>query len=132
MENLHAKAVFYVADGERSLSFYTDSLGFSLDWNYAPHGRPFVFQVSMLGFQLILNEVEDWTKERAGRGRVFIGIEHDQLEAFRQHVENNDIQTEVVPWGEPTVLVCDPDGTWITFWLPAEERKALKLGRSWP
>lgn len=39
MDDLHARAVFHVEDGERSLSFYTESLGFSLDWNYAPEGR---------------------------------------------------------------------------------------------
>lgn len=66
MNNLHARTVFYVEDGERSLRYYTESLGFSLDWNYAPDGRAFVFQVNLLGFQLILNEAEDPTKERAG------------------------------------------------------------------
>ena len=83
MDRLDAKAVFYVKDGERSLSFYTETLGFSLDWKYAANGRAFVFQISLLGFQLIINEIEDHTESRAGRGRVFIGMGDDQLVRFR-------------------------------------------------
>ena len=132
MSELFARTVFYVTDGERSLRFYTDALGFELDWNYAPDGRAFVFQVSLLGIQLVLNEIEDATRDRAGRGRVFIGIEDDQLESFRRHLEQHDIRTEVVPWGEPTLLIRDPDGNWITFWLPDEQRKALEIGQTWP
>jgi catechol 2,3-dioxygenase-like lactoylglutathione lyase family enzyme len=45
MTALDAKAVFYVADCERALRFYTQSLGFALDWSYAPQGRAFVFPV---------------------------------------------------------------------------------------
>ena len=132
MSALDAKAVFYVEDGERSLAFYTQSLGCSLDWNYAPEGRAFVFQVNMLGFQLILNEAEDWTRKRVGCGRVFIGIEDEQAPTFRQHVVDHDIPIEVVPWGDPTLLIRDPDGNWLTFWLPPEDRKTLKLGQTWP
>lgn len=132
MNHLEARPVFYVKDGERSLSFYTQTLGFSLDWNYAPEGRAFVFQVSMLGFRLILNEVEDRTEERTGRGRVFVGIEDDQLPGFRRHVEDHKIRMEVVHWGEPTLLVRDPDGNWITFWLPERDRSSLEVGQEWP
>lgn len=112
--------------------FYTRSLGFSLDWNHAPKGRAFVFQVRLLGLRLILNEIEDWTENRAGRGRVFVGVADDQLEGFRRHVEGHSIRLEVVPWGEPTLLIRDPDGNWITFWLPEKERAQLKIGQSWP
>jgi len=132
MTALDAKAVFYVADGERALRFYTQSLGFALDWSYAPQGRAFVFQVSMLGFHLILNEAEDWTGKRVGSGRVFIGVESDQLQALRQHLETHDIRAEIVPWGDPTLLIRDPDGNWITFWLPETERKTLEIGKVWP
>lgn len=132
MDDLYGRAVFYVEDGERSLSFYTESLGFSLDWNHAPNGRAFVFQVSMLGFQLILNESEGWSQERAGRGRVFIGLDDGQLEGFRKHIEDHEIRIEVVPWGEPTLLIRDPDGNWITFWLPEKERVTLEIGQTWP
>lgn len=75
MTNLGARSVFFVSDAELSLKFYTEILGLSLDWNHQEEGRAFVFQVSLFGFQLILNQVEPWTQGRAGHGRVFIGKE---------------------------------------------------------
>ena len=132
MEGFYSRSVFYVSDAERSLDFYTNTLGFSVDWNYAPKGRAFVFQVSWFGVQLIINEIEDWTKGRAGHGRLFIGIADDHLQPVREHLRKHDIRTEVVPWGEPTLLIRDPDGNWLTFWLPDKERATLEIGQSWP
>jgi catechol 2,3-dioxygenase-like lactoylglutathione lyase family enzyme len=132
MDGLYARAVFHVRDGEAALRYYTEKLGFALDWNHAPNGRAFVFQVSLLGFQLILNECEQWTEGRVGQGRVMIGLEDDQYESFYEHVTGHSIQMEIVPWGEPTLLVRDPDGNWLTFWLPDKERATLKIGDKWP
>jgi catechol 2,3-dioxygenase-like lactoylglutathione lyase family enzyme len=58
MDHLDARSVFFVKDAERSLRFYTDALGFSLDWTHQEQGKAFVFQVSLFGFQLILNQIE--------------------------------------------------------------------------
>lgn len=132
MDALHARTVFFSKDAERSLSFYTETLGFALDWNYEPEGRAFVFQVSMLGFQLIINQTEHWTEGRAGRGRVFIGLEEDQLDGFRRHIADNNIEAEVVPWGAPTLLIRDLDRNEILFWLPEKERATLEIGQNWP
>ena len=82
MENLYARSVFFVKVGQRSLDYYTKTLGFALDWNHEEGGRPFVFQVSLLGFELILNQAEEWTKDRPGHGRVFIGLDDSQVEGF--------------------------------------------------
>src|ERR1700757_3906336 len=81
MNNFYARSVFFVKDAERSLKFYTETLGFSLDWNYQEQGRAYVFQVSLLGFELILNQTEPETEDRAGHGRLFIGLDDDQVEA---------------------------------------------------
>src|SRR5215467_8121220 len=96
MNNLFARSVFFVKDAERSLRFYTEALGFSLEWNHQEQGRAYVFEVSLLGFQLILNQTGLGTAERAGHGRVFIGLEDDQVAAFRQHIEEKGIQTTVI------------------------------------
>jgi len=80
MNNLYARSVFFVQDAERSLRFYTEQLGFSEDWNVQEEGRTTVCQVSLFGFELILNQVGDRTQTRAGHGRVFIGLEDDQGE----------------------------------------------------
>lgn len=131
MEGLGARSVFFVKDAERALRFYTDTLGFTLDWNHQEQGRAFVFQVSLSGLQLIVNQVEDWTSGRAGHGRVFIGIDQDQVEPFRRHLSEKGIQTSVIQWGAPTLVIRDLDGNELFFWMPESERASLEaqLGR---
>jgi len=126
MNNLFARSVFFVKDAERSLRFYTETLGFSLEWKYDEQGRAFVFEVSLLGFQLILNQTEPLTENRAGRGRVFIGLDDDQVDGFRAHFREKGIKTEVVQWGAPTLVIRDLDGNELFFWLPESERASLK------
>src|SRR5262245_7298102 len=75
MNKFYARSVFFVKDAERSLRFYTDTLGFSLDWNYKEQGRACVFQVSLLGFELILNQTEPSTEARDSHGRLFVGLD---------------------------------------------------------
>ena len=126
MNNLFARSVFFVKDAERSLKFYTETLGFSLEWNYQEEGRAFVFEVSLLGFQLILNQTEPGTEDRVGHGRVFIGLDDDQVDAFRKHIEEKGIQTTVVQWGNPTLVIRDLDENELFFWLPEKERASLQ------
>src|SRR5947207_3139441 len=71
VNHLYARSVFFVKDAERSLRFYTETLGFSLDWKYEEQGRAFVLQVSLLGFELILNQTGRQTEDRAGHRRVY-------------------------------------------------------------
>ena len=123
MQNFYVRAVFFVKDAERSLSYYTDSLGFSLDWNHQENGRAFVFKVSLFGFELILNQTETWTKDRVGHGRVFIGLDHDQAAALRGHIRAKSIQTSEFHWGSPTLVIRDLDGNELFFWFPEGERK---------
>ena len=59
MNSFYARSVFFVEDAERALQFYTERLGFSLDWAYKEDARTFVFQCSLFGFELILNEGSD-------------------------------------------------------------------------
>jgi catechol 2,3-dioxygenase-like lactoylglutathione lyase family enzyme len=126
MNNFYARSVFFVKDAERSLRYYTETLGFSLEWNHQEEGRAFVFEVSLLGFQLILNQTWSDTKERAGHGRVFIGLDDDQLTAFRQYVEEKSIKTTVIQWGAPTLVIRDLDGNELFFGLPERERASLQ------
>jgi len=126
MNSFYSRSVFFVSDAERSLRFYTESLGFSLDWNYEEEGRAFVFQVSLLGFELILNQTEPATEDRAGHGRLFIGLEDNQVDAFRKHIEEKNIKPTVVQWGNPTLVLRDPDGNELFFWLPESERASLQ------
>ncbi|MGW8368290.1 MAG: VOC family protein [Gammaproteobacteria bacterium] len=128
MGKLYARTVFFVEDAERALRFYTETLGFALDWNYQEKGRAFVVQVSLLGFELILNQAEGWTGDRPGRGRVFIGLDDNQLEPFQRHIESNRIEARAFHWGNPTLVICDPDGNEIFVWLPGSEYTAMLDG----
>jgi len=126
MNNLYARTVFFVRDAERSLNFYTETLGFALDWSHQDEGRAYVFQVSLLGFELILNQTSSSTESRAGHGRLFIGLEDEQNDGFRKYVEDKGIETTVVDWGKPTVVIRDLDENELFFWLPDSERATLQ------
>jgi len=126
MHELAPRTVFFVQDAERALRFYTDTLGFTVDWTHLEHGRVFVFQVSLLGLQLILNQTEADTAARAGHGRVFIGVDSDQVEALRRHLTDRNIKTSVTHWGAPTLIVHDLDQNEFFFWLPEGERADLE------
>jgi catechol 2,3-dioxygenase-like lactoylglutathione lyase family enzyme len=117
VSNLYARSVFFVADQERSLRYYTEELGFSLDWD----SNDGVFQMSLFGFELIFNQVDDRTRTRAGHGRVFIGLEDDQREPFRKHIADRGIQTFRIQWGRPTLVIRDVDDNELFFWLPHDD-----------
>jgi catechol 2,3-dioxygenase-like lactoylglutathione lyase family enzyme len=131
MNNLYARSVFFVKDAEASLRFYTEQLGFSVDWNHQEEGRAYVFQVSLFGFELILNQIDERTQNRAGHGRVYIGLEDDQIKPLRQHIAAKGIQTERIHWGQPTLVVRDLDANELFFWdwpdkgLPALEPSGI-------
>ena len=127
MDNFYARTVFFVKDGEASLAFYTQTLGFTLDWNHQVEGKAFVFQVSLFGFELILNQIEDWTKDRPGHGRVFLGLESDQAASLHEHIREKNITTTVFQWGNPTLVIRDVDGNELFFWLPQSELTSLDL-----
>ncbi|MBS1790045.1 MAG: VOC family protein [Acidobacteria bacterium] len=126
MDNFFARSVLFVKDAERSLRHYTETLGFSLEWNHQEQGRAYVFEVSLLGFQLILNQTEPETEDRAGHGRVFIGLDDDQIKAFRKHIKEKGITATVVQWGAPTIVIHDLDENELFFGLPESERASLQ------
>ena len=128
MNNLYGRSVFFVKDAERSLGFYTETLGFSLDWKYEEEGRAFVLQVSLLGFELILNQTGPQTEGRAGHGRVFIGLDDDQVDRFREHIREQAIATEVVEWGRQTLVIRDLDENELFIWPPRDEAWNLREG----
>ena len=132
MDNFYARTVFFVRDGETALAFYTQVLGFKLDWNNQYEGRASVFQVSLFGFELILNHAWDYIKERAGHGRLFIGLGDDQVAPLREHILAKGIKVSLDDWGNPTLVIGDPDGNEIFFWVndqwPAMEPDLVAQG----
>lgn len=120
MNSLYARSVFFVKDAERALHFYKEELGFGQDWSY-PEGSPaWVCQVSLFGFELILNQTDEKTRDRAGRGRLFIGLDDDQGEPLFQHLKAKGVHAERRDWGRPTMVITDPDGNELFFWVPKD------------
>ena len=126
MDNFYARSVFFVKDGEAALAFYMQTLGFRLDWNHQYEDRACVFQVSLFGFELILNQIFDDTKDRAGHGRAFIGLEDNQALALCEHIRAKGIEVSRDDWGKPTLVIKDLDGNELFFWLPERELASLE------
>jgi len=127
MDDFFGRTVFFVKNAEDSLAFYTQTLGFTMDWNHQVEDRAFVFQVSLFGFQVILNQIEDWTKDRAGHGRVFLGLDENQAAVLRQHISERGIKATLFHWGAPTLVIRDLDGNELFFWVPQSELANLEL-----
>ena len=123
MNNLYARTVFFVSDTGSAMRFYTDQLGFSPGWD----SQDGVCQVGLFGFELILNGVGDRTRSRAGHGRLFIGLEEEQAEPFRKHLAARGIRPRRVEWGRPTLVVSDPDGNELFFWMPHDDFAGIDL-----
>ena len=132
MDNLYARAVFFVADAERARRFYVEKLGFAQEWSSPPDGHVYVCQVSLFGFELILNEVDDKTRSKAGHGRVYIGLEDEQIGPVLEHIAANKVATERRDWGQPTLVVRDLDGNELFFWDWPDKHAQLGLTRTAP
>src|SRR5690606_19864360 len=122
MHELSARPVFFVRDTPRAMEFYTSALGFDLDWVHEENGRPYVVQVSLFGLQIILNQKETPADDRAGHGRIFVGLDDAQSIAILEHVKNKAISATYRHWGEPTMAIYDLDRNEIYFWLSDSER----------
>lgn len=120
MSNLYARTVFFVSDAERSLRFYKEALGFGQDWSYPEGGPAYVCQVSLFGFELILNQTDADNGSRAGQGRLFIGLEDEQGEPLLKHLQALAVHPERQKWGRPTMVIKDPDGNELFFWMPKD------------
>ena len=93
-----------------------DRLGFSEDWAHEEDGHVYVCQVSLFGFELILNQTYGQTQAQAGHGRVFIGLEDDQIGPVLEHIAARGIEFERRDWGQPTIVIRDLDGNELFFW----------------
>jgi hypothetical protein len=80
---------------------------------------------------LILNQIGERTRTRAGHGRVFIGLEDDQGEPLRKHILATGIQTQRYQWGRPTLVVKDLDANELFFWLPHDDWTGFEMSAAY-
>ena len=117
MNRWYSRTVFFVKDAEKSIAFYRDKLGCSLNWNYQEEGRAIVCQLSRPGFEVIL-AAQDASK--AGHGRIFISIDGEQELALREEIERKGISASDEYWGMPVIAIEDPDGNQLLFSPPSK------------
>ena len=126
MPNFFPRTVFFVDDAVPALEYYTHTLGFTKDWVHEEDGLPYVFQVSLHGLQLIVNQKEGPNDNRAGHGRLFVGLDDDDSAVFWQHIRDKKIPYTITQWGAPTIVIADLDQNELYFWLSDAERARLQ------
>jgi catechol 2,3-dioxygenase-like lactoylglutathione lyase family enzyme len=116
----YSRPVFFVESVERSIAFYTEKLGFTQGFNYEEEGKILVGQVNREDCEIILNCQQPG---KNGRGRIFISIDIEPLQALRVEFESRGAPIRDGWWGYDTMMIEDPDGNELFFPYPkrAEE-----------
>ena len=109
----YSRPVLFVSDIQRSLDFYLKQLGFSESWRYEEGGKTWIAQVARSECELILTA--QWP-QNAGRGRMFISLDEDVLQAARAEFESRGVPVKEGQWGYRLMIVADPDGN--ELWFP--------------
>lgn len=92
----YARPVLFVADVNRALSFYLETLGFTKAWHEGD-GEGTVCQVNRGECEIILCE----TAERNDRGRLFVEVTEQGLAELRGEIAERRIATRQAWWGYP-------------------------------
>lgn len=109
----YTRPVFFVADLNRSIRFYVDTLGFELAW-HSGDGAGKVCQVNHGECEIILCEEAG----RSDKGRLFIELTAEGLADLRHEFRERGVLTKDTRWGYNTLEVDDPDGNELFFPQP--------------
>jgi len=123
-ESFRARSVtpsLTVSDLQRSIGWYQGLLGFTVASRWEDSGHPRGVELAAGGTRLMLNQ-DDWSKGRdreKGAGvRLWFGTiqDIDQLAAeITSRGGALDYAPRVMPWGDRTFAITDPDGYHLTF-----------------
>ena len=108
-----------VKDAKASIAFYTEKLGFKMDWDDSVVGTPKVMYASLSrgNFQIC---VDEHSAPMAGSGNVW-GYVSD-VRAFFNELKTRGVELEKepeeMPWGEIELSIKDLDGNSICFTQP--------------
>jgi catechol 2,3-dioxygenase-like lactoylglutathione lyase family enzyme len=111
VDTWYARPVFFVADCEVALRFYT-GLGFAEDWRHEEDGVLVALQVTRNGAELILNRN---SLRRAGGGRLFLALHRGQAARCAEQFAAAGAEVRDDFWGMPVKAVSDPDGNDLLF-----------------
>lgn len=116
-----------VSDVGRARSFYTDVLGFEVDWEWrdAP-GEPAFLQLSRAGLSIYLSERPD-RGPTGGLTFLYVADVDAWCTELRERGLELDREPQERPWGNRELVVADPDGNRLCF---ASVSKRLSPDRS--
>jgi catechol 2,3-dioxygenase-like lactoylglutathione lyase family enzyme len=106
----YARPVLFVADVNRSLSFYIDMLGFEKRW-HAGGGAGKVCQVNRGECEIILCE----DAAHRDKARLFIELTADGLTELRRELVERSVPSKETWWGYDAIQIDDPDGNELLF-----------------
>ena len=118
-EPLHAvglQASLTVKDLAKSVSWYTDSLGFAVDQRHEREGKLVAVAVKAGDIRLLLNQdngAKGWDRAK-GEGfslQITTGQNIDSIaNRIREHGGKLETEPADMPWGARVFRVVDPDG----------------------
>lgn len=106
---------FRITDARRSIPFYVDGLGFTIDWEhrFAP-GLPVFMQLTRAGQTIFLTEHSGDCQ--VGGAAYFVVPDVDAC--YKEFVARGTTLLEPpedTPWGSREMVVMDPDGNRLRF-----------------
>lgn len=111
----YSRPVFFVADVQRALRFYTDLLGFEKSWHEGD-GKGKVCQVHRAECEIILCEDPD----RKDRGRLFVELTQEGRAQLRRELVERSVPSKKSWWGYDVIQIDDPDDNELLFPLEDE------------
>lgn len=106
----YARPVFFVADVNRAIRFYVDTLGFEKRWHEGD-GAGTVCQVNRGECEIILCQ----DAARRDKARLFIELTRDGIADLRRELAERSVPHRQTRWGYDTIQVDDPDGNELFF-----------------
>jgi len=110
---------FRITDAQRSVPFYVDGLGFTIDWQHQfEPGFPLFMQLTRAGQTIFLTEHTGDCQ--VGGAAYFVVPDVDAC--YAAFVAGGITPTEPptdTPWGTREMVVTDPDGNRLRFSNPA-------------
>lgn len=106
----YTRPVLFVADVNRAIRFYVDTLGFWKKWHEGD-GAGTVCQVNRGDCEIILCE----HPTRRDKTRLFIELNVDELAALRRELVERSVPTRETWWGYDSIQIDDPDGNELLF-----------------
>ena len=115
MSGWYSRPVLFVENVARTVSFYTEKLGFTEGNRYEEDGVALVGQVSRDDCTMLLTSQ---FPDRNGHARIFIELNEAQFAAVRDDLEERGAPITTGWWGSEMLIVVDPDGNELFFPCP--------------